>query len=343
MLLNEFLFEAKSEKSQKEEILIKNLADQIKKECKPFLKDNMSQILNGKYLCHSTELTSELRYDEGKISYDIKLRDDREPRDTDKDYHDAANDYLEHKFGVRFRSKSIFTFPNFANKGYGDPFVVFPVGDYKVCYSPKVYDAYNEVFEGSFKTSSHRKEFVKTTNIVDEVFGSTKFGKFLMSYVDELSKDVRASIYQDMLREIIELEVFFNSSLMVEKTLEKIFWFPFAAAIISNKQSVKKEFCKRIGLESDVRIGSDEFDKQMLHYFRESPEMKADYKEFIQFISSIAKKKTVFTSFFDFLNYSTDPKNMFDKSRMEVMVHAESVILVKKSHYKKLLNHFKSE
>ena len=345
MLLNEFLFEAKSEKSQREEILIKNLADQIKKECKPFLKDNMSQILNGKYLCHSTELTSALRHDEEKFFHVIKLKKSRSPRDTDDEYHNAANAYFEKKFGVKFRSKSIFTFPNFANDSYGSPFIVFPVGEYKVCYSPKVYDAYNEIFDGSGKTGRNIIDLVKKTNIVDKYFGATKFGKFLMSYINNLSQNVRANVYQEMLGNIIVLEVF-NRRFNADEIVNKILTMSFSAVIVMCKPHVKNEFRKRIGLQDDdvtTINGSSAFDDKMMRYFRESPEMKSDYEEFVKFVASNSKNKVVFNAFMDFLNYSTDYKGMFDKSRMEVMVHADSVILVKKSHYKKLLNYFKNE
>ncbi len=65
----------------------------------------------------------------------------RRPRDTPKSIHDALDLlFLEHA-GVKYRSDSIFCTGSltFASE-YGNAYAIFPIGEYKYCWSPKYYD-----------------------------------------------------------------------------------------------------------------------------------------------------------------------------------------------------------
>ena len=60
-----------------------------------------------------------------------RVRQNRKPTDTSIEVHNLFDDYFEDKFGVRFRSNSMFTTPSIEDAdSYGEPYIIFPVGKY---------------------------------------------------------------------------------------------------------------------------------------------------------------------------------------------------------------------
>ncbi|MBD3352319.1 MAG: hypothetical protein GF364_12605 [Candidatus Lokiarchaeota archaeon] len=69
------------------------------------------------------------------------VRKDRKPRNTPLIFHNYANLWFSNKFGIRYRSESLFCTGNyFMASRYGDVFAIFPIGEYRVCWSPSVED-----------------------------------------------------------------------------------------------------------------------------------------------------------------------------------------------------------
>lgn len=65
------------------------------------------------------------------------IRKDRRPRDLEFELHEAADDWFLKRFGVRFRSQSLFvTSLHVVASGYGPQTVrILPLGDYRYCWS----------------------------------------------------------------------------------------------------------------------------------------------------------------------------------------------------------------
>jgi hypothetical protein len=71
---------------------------------------------------------------------------DRQPRNTDRDLHRAADAWFLKHTGIEFRSNSFFTTGNAENANeYGDLFILCPIGNYKYCWSPNIMDFYLEL------------------------------------------------------------------------------------------------------------------------------------------------------------------------------------------------------
>lgn len=75
----------------------------------------------------------------------VKARKNRLPKNTPLEVHERADKWFETKFGVRYRSQAVFvTSRQFIADGYAASpqhvVRVIPLGDYRYCWSPKVYD-----------------------------------------------------------------------------------------------------------------------------------------------------------------------------------------------------------
>ena len=131
MRLKNFMNEEKSKTEIGNEII-----EIVKRDCKPFLKEMNKIIWRGSYI---------------KYIYDYKEitpRKDRRPLDTASEWHKWADDYFSKHFGWKARSEGVFaTFDKIATMNYGNPYIFFPIGNYKYIYSPKILDFYNDITE----------------------------------------------------------------------------------------------------------------------------------------------------------------------------------------------------
>lgn len=74
---------------------------------------------------------------------------DRIPKMTDPILHVLTDNFFEEKFGIRPRSSGVFTTGNRSQAAdYGEPVIVFPVGNFKFVWSPVVADLAG-LFEGN--------------------------------------------------------------------------------------------------------------------------------------------------------------------------------------------------
>jgi hypothetical protein len=68
----------------------------------------------------------------------------RDPVDTNRYIHNELNKYFDEKFGVEYRSEAFFvTGSEKIAENYGHAFLVFPIGNFKFIWSPKIEDAYS--------------------------------------------------------------------------------------------------------------------------------------------------------------------------------------------------------
>jgi hypothetical protein len=77
----------------------------------------------------------------GVEGYIVSRRKDRKPRDTNVKLSQGVDQLLEDKFGWKPRAEGVFTFPvNGPADGYGDPWAVFPIGNFRYVWSPQIMD-----------------------------------------------------------------------------------------------------------------------------------------------------------------------------------------------------------
>ena len=72
-------------------------------------------------------------------------RSDRRPMDMPGKAHERFDDEFKKEFGWKARSEGTFVTASYSkSKGYGDPYVFFPVNNYEYIYNPEVHDLYIE-------------------------------------------------------------------------------------------------------------------------------------------------------------------------------------------------------
>lgn len=113
---------------------------------KPFLKENKEAILQEYFLYRGTH-----SYGKDYFMKKTRLDMERRPRDMPRRDHAIFDDYLNDKFGFKYRSFAKFATGNRqAADTYGRVFIFMPIGEYNFCFSDKVVDPYNDIFTSFF-------------------------------------------------------------------------------------------------------------------------------------------------------------------------------------------------
>jgi len=134
----------------------KSIAQKLKEDCTPFIKEMKSNNLHN-WFYRATE------HGWNFISPPIKPRKDRRPRNTPKEYMDKL---FKKKFGWKARSEGVFvsTDRNQIEYVYGDPYLFFPMGNYKYIYHPQIDDLYQKM-DDDYKLSYLGKDIDDVTYI----------------------------------------------------------------------------------------------------------------------------------------------------------------------------------
>ena len=107
----------------------------IQKNCKPYLKD-----VKTKY--GDNFLLSGRRKYQGFFNKK-KIRKMRVPKDTPMEIHKFMDNWFYKKFGIKFRSNSLFCFfDEDLALSYGYVYIIFPIGKYNILSSTEVGDLY---------------------------------------------------------------------------------------------------------------------------------------------------------------------------------------------------------
>lgn len=147
---------------------IESVADIIKRDCQPFLS-----VYGGKMMYRGTYVSNSFGYMKpvsdalDGIMYIGAVRADREPRDSPKWLHDAMNKKFVSKVGLPLRSASLFVVGDIDQAdNYGQPFMIFPIGDFHYAWSDKTADPTHEFYmnpiENSSLVDSTTSEYMKT-------------------------------------------------------------------------------------------------------------------------------------------------------------------------------------
>jgi hypothetical protein len=155
----------------------------LERDCKPFLDEvksnNIEPIFRGSQLVNNTG------YYKVDGLYKKLVRQDREPRDTKGDISKVIDDCFEDKFGVRVRSKGVFTTKN-KYKTYGTPYLFFPIGEYKYYWNPLYYDLYSSI---KHKDWYNPNRIQKIFNYFNKGSLKNNIKKFIDSYQSDGLKD----------------------------------------------------------------------------------------------------------------------------------------------------------
>ncbi len=115
------------------------IAAQIERDCKSYL-DYIRAFTNGStyWLKRGINKKPDAPY------FKAPVNKNRTPTDTSSKIHRILDYNLKELYGEKFRSESIFCSTKIGTaSSYGYPYFVFPVGEWKYCWSPIVADAYS--------------------------------------------------------------------------------------------------------------------------------------------------------------------------------------------------------
>lgn len=160
-----------------ENSIIDEIRKILKTRCKKYLNEFLPNF-NGMYYMWSGR-------DGISKPYTIKkVRKDRKPMNTPLKIHNKIDDMFEDEFGYRPRSNSIFVTGNKNMTDlYGDPFMVFPLMNYKYLWNPNIKDFYMSVnFE---KTNDEQLKNIVKNYKNDELYRGLRSGVEIMLTCDE--------------------------------------------------------------------------------------------------------------------------------------------------------------
>lgn len=108
-----------------------DIAKAIKTDCIKWLKE-VGDDVEGHLIYRGMNLSIKTQ----SILLQRNVRMDRRPRDTRKDVHEIFDRYFKDRFGINYRTQSMFVSGNnHIVADYGHPYIVFPIGDYDYCWS----------------------------------------------------------------------------------------------------------------------------------------------------------------------------------------------------------------
>lgn len=125
--------------NEEEDVDIQPILDDIGKKCGPYIRVLTSSTVD-KFLLSGRK--NKPSYFKGTV------RKDRTPRDTPKHVHNYVDELFYDEFGIRARSNTLFcSMDAHAVKTYGDPYLIFPIGQYKLIWSPEISDFYGDIIQ----------------------------------------------------------------------------------------------------------------------------------------------------------------------------------------------------
>ena len=116
-----------------------NITLSIKQNCKPYLRENYSPILD-------LPLYRGVKTNKAVFKRDVRL-ENRKPLDNREVVHQGLNDVFKERFGEEFRNSLFATGDITEASNYGNVYYIFPIGEFSYLWSPDVYDIYGEWLE----------------------------------------------------------------------------------------------------------------------------------------------------------------------------------------------------
>lgn len=138
----------------------------LKEKCKPLIAElNTIENIMGTAIWRGINMSGEsekidIIYKQQEIRSIIKkVRQDRKPLDTELKISNVVDDVFEAKFGWRPRSQAVFCTGSPGSSAlYGSRHQIFPIGEFKFLWSPKVIDLTTQIYDGQIKFNMTRGE-----------------------------------------------------------------------------------------------------------------------------------------------------------------------------------------
>ena len=148
-----------------ESITVDEFIPMLEKDCQPFLKDWRK--LSGTEFLYSGR--------SGNVDFEKRsIRKNRKPMNTERKYHEIADDWFYKKFGVRSRTNAIFcSFDDDVAKTYGNTYIIFPIGKYKAISSDIIGDLFISLgtVKRNIRLAGEGKKWVDTDKLAVKLVG----------------------------------------------------------------------------------------------------------------------------------------------------------------------------
>lgn len=158
---------------------IENVVKTLKKNCKKFIKEIK---FSKNFLFRGHKSFNELMIEK-------KRRKDRKPKDLDIDTSKYFDVLFNKKFGWNVRSSGIFTtFDINTSEDYGNPYLFFPIGNYKYVYSYDVEDLYSLIDDDLYGINYNWKWEYEKNKYKDCTENGITYNEFKKEKKSELEK-----------------------------------------------------------------------------------------------------------------------------------------------------------
>lgn len=226
----------------------------------------------------------------------IKPRSDRIPMDSSLEFHNVIDSLYKEKTGYALRSSSIFCSLNmdiascYNNSSTNDPFVVVPIGAYKLFMHDGIHDMFNDVEDKKFfifyLKIEDAKEYIvsRWTKLNDNV--GKKISKVLPN-------DLGSIILKDSKKEKREIKKFIDKTFTYKNVIignynknELDSWSPKLYPILQKMTKISHEFIKEIkefklnelgNIENEIHVVCNSYYLMTIQKYRELEEL---YKSF---------------------------------------------------------------
>lgn len=133
---------------------VEQAANDIRANCQPYLRQVGNDVTQPLYRgFNPTTVRSNFTI--------MKCPVDRNPTSTDSEVHWISDQWFLDQFGVRFRSNAVFASGNYYQADtYGRVCAIFPIGEFKFCYSPIITDLFDSWEDG--RISRHSGDELKS-------------------------------------------------------------------------------------------------------------------------------------------------------------------------------------
>ena len=148
-------------------------AQLIKRDCGPFLQQIKGRV-------DKLALFRGLGPRAGNASFSkVACPVNRYPMSTNPTVHEISDAWFVDHFGISFRRNAVFaTGSEDEAGGYGLLYAIFPIGDFKICYSPVIKDLFNE-WESFEESNGHCLHNMTSELISDEVDSILRRGRYV--------------------------------------------------------------------------------------------------------------------------------------------------------------------
>lgn len=126
------------------------LEDLLRRDCTPFLNSADTRLMY-RGIKGVNSATIHVVFDGEEIMVTPKnVRTDRKPKDTSMKRHEMLNNWFAKHFDVRARSETVFCVGERSigiTGEYGVPCAIFPIGEFKFIWSPRIDDLFQRILD----------------------------------------------------------------------------------------------------------------------------------------------------------------------------------------------------